>query len=119
AGVRLPPIRSEEALGAGGHRVVAREVARRHHANWDGTGYPDGLYGDRIPLAARIVRIADAFDALTNRRPYQAPVSFEAGLEELQARAGHDYDPELVNHFVDLIRNDADLRAELTDLRIV
>jgi len=117
--VRLHPIWSEQALGAGGHLAVAREVARWHHENWDGTGYPDGLYGDRIPLAARIVRIADAFDALTNRRPYQAPVSFEAAVEELQARAGHDYDPELVIHFVDLIRNDAELRAELTDLRLV
>ena len=117
--VRLHPIWSEQALGAGGHLAVAREVARWHHENWDGTGYPDGLYGDRIPLPARIVRIADAFDALTNRRPYQAPVSFEAALEELQAAAGADFDPELVNHFVDMIRTDADLRAELTDLRLV
>ena len=117
--VRLHPIWSEQALGAGAHLAVAREVARWHHENWDGTGYPDGLYGDRIPLAARIVRIADAFDALTNRRPYQAPVSFEAALEELQAAAGRDFDPELVEHFVEMIRTDADLRSELTDLRNV
>src|SRR5206468_4888509 len=66
--VRLHPIWSEQALGAGAHLAVAREVARWHHENWDGSGYPDGLYGDRIPLSARIVRIADAFDAMTNRR---------------------------------------------------
>ena len=117
--VRLHPIWSEQALGAGAHLAVAREVARWHHENWDGSGYPDGLYGDRIPLSARIVRIADAFDALTNRRPYQTPVSFEAALEELQSGAGHDFDPELVNHFVEAIRGDAELRAELTDLRLV
>jgi hypothetical protein len=117
--VRLHPVWSEQALGAGAHLAVAREVARWHHENWDGTGYPDGLYGDRIPLAARIVRIADAFDAMTNRRPYQQPVSFEAALEELQASAGNDFDPELVKQFVDMIRNDAELRAELTDLRLV
>ena len=117
--VRLHPIWSEQALGAGAHLAVAREVARWHHENWDGSGYPDGLYGDRIPLSARIVRIADAFDAMTNRRPYQAPVSFEAALEELQAGAGHDFDPELIRHFVEMIRGDADLRAELTDLRLV
>src|SRR4051812_572580 len=117
--VRLHPIWSEQALGAGGHLALAREVARWHHENWDGSGYPDGLYGDRIPLAARIVRIADAFDAMTNRRPYQAPVSFEAGLEELQAGAGQEFDPTLVERFVEMIRGDADLRAELTDLRQV
>ena len=117
--VRLHPIWSEQALGAGAHLPVAREAARWHHENWDGTGYPDGLYGDRIPVAARIVRIADAFDAMTNRRPYQQPVSFEAALEELQAGAGKDYDPELVNHFVEMIQGDAELRAELTELRLV
>jgi hypothetical protein len=117
--VRLHPIWSEQALSAGSHLALAREVARWHHENWDGTGYPDGLYGDRIPLAARIVRIADAFDAMTNRRPYQQSISFEAALEEIQGSAGQDYDPELVNQFVELVRTDADLRAELTDLRLV
>src|SRR5438093_8866156 len=115
--VRLHPIWSEQALVAGAHLAVAREAARWHHENWDGTGYPDGLYGDRIPVAARIVRIADAFDAMTNRRPYQQPVSFEAALEELQANAGNHFDPELVRHFVDMVRTDGELRAELTDLR--
>jgi HD domain len=117
--IRLHPIWSEQALGAGAHLAVAREVARWHHENWDGTGYPDGLYGDRIPLTARIVRIADAFDAMTNRRPYQQPVSFEAALEELQAGAGKEFDPQLVQRFVEMIRGDADLRAELTELRLV
>ena len=117
--VRLHPIWSEQALGTGAYLAVAREVARWHHENWDGTGYPDGLYGDRIPLSARIVRIADAFDAMTNRRPYQQPVSFEAALEELQAGAGHEFDPNLVQRFVEMIKGDADLRAELTELRLV
>jgi hypothetical protein len=117
--VRLHPIWSEQALGGGAHLALAREVARWHHENWDGTGYPDGLYGDRIPLAARIVRIADAFDSMTNRRPYQEPVSFEAANEELLANAGQHFDPELVQRFVDMIRTDAELRAELTDLRNV
>lgn len=115
--VRLHPIWSEQALGDGAHLAVARQVARSHHENWDGSGYPDGLYGDRIPLAARIVRITDAFDAMTNRRPYQAPVSIEAALEELQATAGHDFDPELVRRFGDLIRSDARLRAQLIRAR--
>ena len=52
--VRRHPIWSEQALGSGEGLATAREIARSHHENWDGTGYPDGLYGDRIPLAARI-----------------------------------------------------------------
>ena len=115
--VRNHPIWTEEALAGGEHLALAREVGRWHHENWDGTGYPDGLAGDRIPLAARIVRITDAFDAMTNRRPYQRPVSFEAALEELQATARQDFDPDLVRHFVDLVRNEPVLRTELTELR--
>ena len=117
--VRMHPIWSEMALEGGDHLAVARQVARSHHENWDGTAYPDGLYGDRIPFAARIVRIADAFDAMTNLRPYQQPVSFEAALEELQSNAGRDFDPELVTRFVELVRSDAALRTELTELRLV
>ena len=63
------------------------------------------------------MRIVDAFDAMTNRRPYQQPVSFEAALEELQANAGNHFDPELIRHFVDMVRTDGELRSELTDLR--
>ena len=114
--IRNHPIWSEQALGGGDQLALAREIARSHHENWDGTGYPDGLYGDRIPLAARVVRIADAFDAMTNRRPYQMPVSFEAALEEIQAASGRDYDPDLVGHFIELVRSDADLRRVLTEL---
>lgn len=115
--VRNHPIWTEQALAGGEHLALAREVGRWHHENWDGSGYPDGLYGDRIPLAGRIVRIADAFDAMTNRRPYQQPVSFEAAFEELQSNAGKDFDPDLVRHFVELIRSDSALRTELTGLR--
>jgi putative two-component system response regulator len=116
--IRNHPIWSEQALGGGDQLAVAREIARSHHENWDGTGYPDGLYGDRIPLAARVVRITDAFDALTNRRPYQMPVSFEAAMEEIQAGAGRDYDPDLVHHFLALIRTDSGLRRVLTELHL-
>ncbi|HJU47594.1 MAG TPA: HD domain-containing phosphohydrolase [Gaiellaceae bacterium] len=115
--VRLHPLWGEQALGRDESLALARVVARSHHENWDGTGYPDGLYGDRIPLPARIVRVVDAFDAMTSERPYQQPVSFEAALEELQAGAGKDYDPELVASFAEIIRNDAPLRATLAELR--
>jgi hypothetical protein len=116
--VRLHPIWTEEALTGGAHLEMARQIGRSHHENWDGSGYPDGLYGDQIPLPARIVRITDAFDAMTNRRPYQQPVSLEAALEELQANAGRNFDPELVRTFGELIRNDFQLRTQLSDLRL-
>ena len=115
--VRLHPIWSEQALEGGEHLAVARQIARSHHENWDGSGYPDGLYGDRIPFAARVVRITDAFDAMTNARPYQDAVSFEAALEELAANAGIDFDPNLVWLFSELVRSDATLRAQLSELR--
>jgi HD domain len=113
--VRLHPIWGEQVL-VGSELEVARQIARSHHENWDGTGYPDGLYGDRIPLGARVVRITDAFDAMTHERPYQRPVSIEAALEELMASSGRDFDPTLVRLFVDLVRTDADLRTALHGL---
>jgi HD domain-containing protein len=115
--IRMHPIWSEEALGGGDHLAIARVIARSHHENWDGSGYPDGLAGERIPFAARVVRIADAFDAMTTPRPYQEPRSFEAALEELQANAGHDFDPDLVHRFTELIRADSNMRARLTEQR--
>ena len=115
--VRLHPIWSEQALEGGQQLEVARQIARSHHENWDGTGYPDGLYGDRIPFPARVVRITDAFDAMTNTRPYQQPVSFEAALEELTANAGRDFDPNLVWLFAEMVRTDTELRSRLTELR--
>jgi putative two-component system response regulator len=115
--IHLHPLWSEQALAGGEHLDVARQIARSHHENWDGSGYPDGRYGDQIPMAARIVRITDAFDAMTSQRPYQDPVSFEAALEELQANAGQHFDPELVARFSDLLRADTDLRSQLMSLR--
>jgi hypothetical protein len=114
--VRLHPIWGEQVLQGSDDLALARQIARSHHENWDGSGYPDGLYGDRIPLAARIVRITDAFDAMTNERPYQRPVSFEAALEEITASAGRDFDPVLARTFADLFRGDVELRAKLMEL---
>ena len=83
---------------------LSREFApiiRHHHERWDGLGYPDGLKGERIPLGARIVALADAYDAMLRGRPYRAPVTHEIAVEELRRCAGSQFDPGLVPLFID------------------
>lgn len=80
-------------------------IIRSHHENYDGSGYPDGLKGKEIPLLARIVRIADSFDAMTSERPYRSALSFEDALKEIEKHAGTFYDPELVAVFLSTVRN--------------
>ena len=74
-----------------------------HHENYDGTGYPQGISGKDIPLGARIIRIADSFDAMITDRPYKKGRSQKDACTELLAFAGSHYDPELCNIFVKLI----------------
>lgn len=69
------------------------EIVRSHHERWDGTGYPDGFVGDRIPQGARIIAVADAFCAMTETRPYRAPASATTARAELLAAAGTQFDP--------------------------
>jgi diguanylate cyclase (GGDEF)-like protein len=83
-------------------RPVARLV-RASHERWDGTGYPDGLAGEEIPLGARVVAVCDAFDAMTTDRPYQAGTDADSALEELVRNAGTQFDPAVVAVFARLI----------------
>jgi len=78
-------------------------IIRHHHERFDGTGYPDGLAAEEIPLPARIVAICDAFDALTSDRPYRKGASARAALDTLTAGAGTQWDPELVPIFQALV----------------
>ncbi len=75
----------------------ALPIIRHHHEHYDGSGYPDGLKGDEIPLGARIVGIADAFDAMTTQRPYNEPMSTKKALRELEAQKGKQFDPDVVD----------------------
>lgn len=74
---------------------MARTVALSHHEKWDGTGYPDGLAGEDIPLVSRIVAIADVFDALTSKRPYKEPWPVEKAIHYIESRAGTHFDPNI------------------------
>ena len=77
-------------------------IARNHHERWDGSGYPDGLAGDRIPFLARVVAVADTFDAMTTDRPYRAGMTMTAALDQIREAAGGQLDPGCANAFLKL-----------------
>lgn len=79
------------------------DMVRHHHERFDGSGYPDGLAGDKIPLAARIMALADAYDALTSDRPYRKRLSQQEALGVICQEAGEQFDPELVPLFIGLL----------------
>jgi HD-GYP domain-containing protein (c-di-GMP phosphodiesterase class II) len=81
------------------------ELIRHHHEWFDGSGYPDGLEGDSIPLGARIFAVADSFDAMTSDRPYRGSIGVERALEELRSGAGSQFDPLVVDVFVDMVES--------------
>ena len=78
-------------------------LIRHHQERWDGTGYPDGLRGEEIPILARMFSIVDAFDALTSKRPYRQKISEQEALEYIQEQAGTFFDPEIVEVFKKLV----------------
>jgi putative two-component system response regulator len=80
---------------------LAAPIVRHHHERWDGKGYPHGLRGESIPVGARIVAVADAFDAMTHDRPYRVSLSVEEAVEELVAGRGRQFDGDVVTLFVE------------------
>ena len=80
---------------------MAREIALNHHEKWDGSGYPRGIGGAEIPVEARIIAIADVFDALTSERPYKKAWPVEEAVQLLREQSGRHFDPELVELFLD------------------
>jgi hypothetical protein len=83
-----------------------REYIRHHHERWDGRGYPDGLAGAQIPMGARIIAVADAYDAMTSDRPYREALPPEIALAELRRGAGRQFDPDLVEAFIACYREE-------------
>lgn len=102
----------EQVGGTNEFLKKAYEIALSHHERWDGTGYPNGLAGEEIPLSARIVAVADVYDALTSRRSYKEPFSHETACEIIIQDAGTAFDPDIVKVFekkqdeFDLIRKE-------------
>jgi putative nucleotidyltransferase with HDIG domain len=103
----LAQIREHPKLGA---RILLRVAALReaipyvlyHHERWDGTGYPSGKAGEEIPLEARVLAVADAFDAMTSDRPYRRALTREEAVAEVERCAGTQFDPKIARVFVEL-----------------
>lgn len=97
-------------------RLVA-PIIRHHHERWDGKGYVDGLAGTEIPLLARIVSVVDAFDAMSSDRPYRRALPQAEVLRRLSEGAGSQWDPEIVEGFIDVVKSERlgreEVRAEL------
>ena len=98
--VREHPRKGRNILAPISSLAGVTEVVYHHHEHWDGNGYPEGLVGREIPLMARIIGVADAFDAMTSQRSYRSPLSLDGAFAELQKEAGRQFDPELVDIFI-------------------
>lgn len=100
------PIVGAELLVRFPQFALAAGAIRHHHERWDGTGYPDRLAGEAIPYAARLIAVVDAFDAMTNPRPYRSAMSVASALAELERGAGTQWDARLVASFVTQMREE-------------
>jgi len=103
AEMRHHPLIGANILKPVGFPWSVAPIVRHHHERWDGTGYPAGLRGDEIPFLARVLSVADAFEAMTADRPYRAARTYEDAIQELERCAGTHFDPDIVTSFVEMI----------------
>jgi putative two-component system response regulator len=82
--------------------TMAKEIAYSHQEKWDGTGYPQGLAGDRIPISARLMSVADVYDALISRRVYKEPMPHADAVKVIQGASGQHFDPDVVEAFMQI-----------------
>ena len=115
--MRMHPAMGAEIIGIhpGTLLQTAHSVALAHHEKWDGSGYPKKLKGEEIPLLARIVAIADVFDALTSMRSYKDTWTIEQAMAEIDAQTGHAFDPLLAPQFIELRPELEQVRAAYPD----
>ena len=95
------------------------KYAKHHHERFDGRGYPDQLKGEDIPLFSRIILIADTFDAMTSTRPYRKGLPYSVAFDELKEFSGSQFDPELVDTFIEAIREDESDKSKTFELSII
>jgi HD-GYP domain-containing protein (c-di-GMP phosphodiesterase class II) len=99
--VRTHPLVGARLVRSARLGLVALPYVLYHHERWDGAGYPTGRAGDQIPLEARVLAVADAYDAMTSTRPYRRALSPERALEEIESCAGTQFDPAIAALFVE------------------
>ena len=107
--IKTHPSLGSDMIATIGFNFPVVPIIRHHHENWDGTGYPDGVRGEAIPLGARILSVVDCYDALRDHRPYRRGLSHESAMAIVRERAGTMYDPDVVRAFEriqDFVRNE-------------
>jgi HD-GYP domain-containing protein (c-di-GMP phosphodiesterase class II) len=105
--MRAHTIEGERMLKqVGGVLAKTGSIVRSHHEHYDGNGYPDGLIGDEIPMAARVISCCDAFNAMTTDRAYRSAMPVAAAVAELTANAGTQFDPRVVDALIEIVRRD-------------
>src|SRR6185436_14451599 len=115
--MRRHPVIGHEILKGSASKYVRMGalIALGHHEKYDGSGYPNGLVGDHIPLCARIVAVADVYDALTSVRPYKSAWPSEQAFDYLRSQGGRHFDPRMVETFVGMTREVTDIQNEWSD----
>ena len=109
-------LQAEKALARSAPFLAfAKDIARSHHEKWDGSGYPDGLVGSKIPIAARLMAVADVFDALISRRVYKNPLSQDEAERIILGGRGTHFDPDIVDAFFSVSKEFAAIAARFKD----
>lgn len=111
AEIKRHPMLGVGILAPAKEMAPALPVVKHHHERFDGKGYPEGLKGEDIPLIARIVSVADAFDSMIRARPYGYGVSREAALKEIEENSGSQFDPSVVGVLLEVIYAPGERRA--------
>ncbi len=112
--MKMHTVIGAELLSGGKSEVIrlAEQIARFHHERWDGTGYPDGLAREEIPLPARIAAVCDVFDALTSTRPYKKAWTVEEAVAEIRCCSGTQFDPKVVERFLEILPEILSIKSE-------
>ncbi len=115
--IKLHPLKGEEILSPINGLDHLLPIIRAHHEKYDGSGYPDGLKGDDIPKLARVLCVADSYDAMVSDRPYRSSKGEAYALTELKRCAATHFDPAVVNAFSQVLTNTSALDSGLVPLR--
>lgn len=110
--IKKHPVLSEKILTPVNFPFPVQSIVRHHHERYDGKGYPDGLGGEENPLGARILFVADAYEAMTSDRPYRKALSTQMALDELERNTGTQFDPRVVEVFARIIRSESSTKRE-------